>query len=220
MARNNLAKHRARKRSAVSPRFDMDLHFKKGYEAKVAKSLHSNAATRTVLELFQPGQERQTLVLLLCNTVYCRRQADIKTDAAMEAIGGDTPDNIENAPQRIKTFCNWLAKQIEANFDLRNDNTVSDLIPRLLRIAETFPLTTQTARNFVQDRNWLYVEALNSLAGFMKGKSRRPYADMARLLEVSAHALGKKQTYDAHTILVRLKAPPPVNSWVNFSSHF
>lgn len=207
MARRNLPKGRAGKHGKKTPRFDMDSYFEKGYEARVAKGLYANEVTRKSLAPIEAEQDRRRLVLLLCNVVFWRTQQNTKTDAAMEAIGGSSADNIENAPRRIKTFCKWLSNKLKTNYDLRNDNTAEDVIPKLRQIAETLSLAPPTARNIARDWNCLYIGALDSLARFMQEKTGRPhYADMAKLLQESARTLGKSQTYDAHTILVRLRA--------------
>lgn len=207
MARRNLPKGRAGRHGKKAPRFDMDSYFERGYKARVSKGLYSNEATRKSLVPIEAEQDRRKLVLLLCNVVFRRTQQNIKTDAALEAIGGSKADNIENAPRRIKTFCKWLSNQVKANYDLRNDNTAEDVIPKLMQIAETLSLAPPTARKMVRYWNRLYIGALDSLARFMEGKTGRPhYADMAKLLEESARTLGKSQAYDAHTILVRLRA--------------
>jgi len=204
MAGKNVPKGRTAKRSRRTPRFDMDLYFKSGYQAKVAKNLGSNEATRKLFGLIEE-QDRNSLVLLLCNVVYCRRLS-VKTHNAFQAIGGSR-SKVQYAAQRVSAFSKWLALQIQNNFDLASDNTIGDVIPKLQRIAETLSLAPDETRSIVRDRNLLYVEALDSLARFMEEKTGRPcYPAIKRLLEETARALGTRQTYDAHTILVRVQA--------------
>lgn len=184
----------------------MDLYFARGDETKVLRSLRSNQITSKCLRLVEAKHDRDALVLLLCNVVFCRTQYNIKTDIAVEAIGGTNTDNIDNAPRRIKKFAAWLGHLIANNFDLANDNTIGDVIPKLDQIAITVSLAITTARQFVKDRNRLYLEALNSVVSFMEAKTGKPnYPAISKLLEESALALRKNQTYGAHEILVRMK---------------
>ena len=184
----------------------MDLYFEAGFETKVAGWLQSNVRTKKILELFESQQDRRRLVFLLCHTVYCRTQ-QLKSDDVVAALAGTTAENAENAPERIKNFCQWLAPHLEHNNDLACFEEAHTVIPILLQIADLIAGTVPVGRLIAQDWNRNYVVALESLRRFIEDKTgKRRYAAMASLLEESARALGKNQTYDAHTLLVRLKA--------------
>jgi hypothetical protein len=192
-------------RSRKTARFDMDLYFETGFETKVAECLQSNDRTRTILGFFGPDQERQILVLLLCQTVFCREQ-QIKSDDAIALLAGTTAGNVDNAREHIENFCQWLWPHLHYNSDLLTFNEAGKVIPTLLNIADAIADATPTGRQIAQDWSRNYVVALDSLRQFIEDKTgRRRYAAMATLLEESARALGKRQTYDAHSILVRLK---------------
>jgi hypothetical protein len=190
----------------VRRRFDMDLYFEAGFETKVADFLQSNARTRAILGLFSTERDRRFLIFLLCHTVFCRTQ-QIKSDDAIAGLAGTAAHNVENAREVIEHFSQWLLPHLQHNVDLLCFDEARNLIPTLLRVADLISIAAPTGRQIARDWNLNYTAALDSLGRFIENTTGKPgYAAMAALLRESARALGKSQTYDAHTILVRLKS--------------
>ena len=209
LPRKRPSTRKAGRQSKRVQRFDVDLYFEPGFEAKVAERLQSNVRMRKILGLFESDKERQILIFLLCHTVFCRTQ-QIKSDDATALVAGTTTENVENvenARERVESFCQWLWPHLHHNSDLLCFDEARTVIPTLLNIADVIAAAVPAGRGIAQDWNRNYVAALDSLRQFIEDKTgKRRYADMAALLEESARALGKSQTYSAHTILVRLKS--------------
>src|SRR5439155_7314490 len=137
---------------------------------------------------------------------FCRAQ-QIKSDDAIAAVAGITAHKVENAREVIENFCEWLSPHLHNNKDLLCFDEARKVIPILRNIADVIAAAVPTGRQIVQDGNRNYVAALDSLERFIEERTgKRRYAAMATLLEESARAPGKRQTYDAHVILVRLKS--------------